>query len=136
MYFSMGESGRRHKWTVKVAAKQLTSCCSERMVYHEGRINFWKTELDASETKLRTEGIQLKHYEVTGGRRTEAQLDSSLSGRVGECQQRLKSNRDAYDHFAAYYAMFKLAGDSEFELNCDDVLYFNLEGADCQSSQD
>jgi hypothetical protein len=132
MYFRIGsESGKRERWTVKVGARMLLNCCDERMRYHLERVAFWEAEHAKAEERLRSEGIQLKHFDVTGGRRTEAQLDASLAKRVSECEQRLKSNRDSYNRFAAFKALFKVAGPDELlDLNADDILYFNLEGAD------
>lgn len=62
MYFSMGESGKRNSWRVKVHAKTLLECCRERIDCHTQRIAFWKTELQIAEEKLRSEGITLKHF--------------------------------------------------------------------------
>jgi hypothetical protein len=132
MYFRLtSETGKRERWTVKISGAKLSECCTERMGYHRERVAFWEKALATAEQSLRSDGIQLKHFEVTGGRRTEAQLDPSLAKRVAECEQRLKSNRDAVNRFAAYRALLAAGGpNAEYELNADDVLYFNLEGAD------
>ena len=130
MYFQIGESGKRGRWTVKVSASKLLQCCISRMNYHSERLVFWEKEREVAENVLRTDGTKLKHFPVTGGQRTEAQLDPSLSNRVQECQQRAKSNKDSFERFGAYKALFLIAGSEVLELNADDVLYFNLEGAD------
>jgi len=34
-YFSISnESGKRHRWTVKIKAAALADCCDERTLYH------------------------------------------------------------------------------------------------------
>jgi hypothetical protein len=130
VYFRITE-GRRDRWTVKVPAKRLAKCCDERMEYHAGRLKFWDAERRDAEEKLRAVGIQLRHFAVTGGQRMEAQLDAGLAKRVSECEQRLKTNQDALAKFRAFKALLTLAGDEPgVELTADDVLYFNLEGAD------
>lgn len=131
MYYSgLAESGKRNRWTVKVLASEVVKCCEERIGYHDTRANFWSDELRKSEEALRSGGIKLSHFPVTGGHRTEAQLDTSMANRVGECQKRLRSNQDSSRRFVAFRAMLKLLKDEPIELNADDVLYFNLNGAD------
>jgi hypothetical protein len=72
----------------------------------------------------------LTHFSVTGGQRTEAQLDAPLAKRVTECEVRLKEHRSALDRFRAFQSLLKLASQECVDLNADDVLFFNLEGAD------
>jgi hypothetical protein len=129
VYFTLTE-GRRHKWTVKVKASRLLGCCDERLSYHAERIEAWDGARKDAEDKLRADGIQLRHYSVTGGERMEAQLDASLAKRVSECEAKLRDHRDAENRFRAYRSFFVLSGDADIELTADDVLYFNLEGAD------
>lgn len=130
-YFRItSESGKREKWTVKVKASRLEACCIERMKYHKERMGFWSAERVKSDKALKEKGITIQQFEVTGGTRSEAKLDPSLVARLGECQAKEKSNSEAFAKFGAYKAMFKLLGDSEVELNADDVLYFNIEGSD------
>lgn len=130
-YFRItNESGKREKWTVKVKADRMKNCCIERMKYHKERMSFWAVERAKADKALKEKGITVMQYDVTGGTRSEAKLDPSLVARLGECQQREKSNSEAFAKFGAYKAMFILLGDSEVELNADDVLYFNVEGSD------
>ena len=130
MYFSIGESGRRNRWTIKLNAQRLLENCTERINYHQSRADWWGSERTIAEGRLRSEGIQLKHFETSGGQRTEAHLDPSLAGRVSECQSKEKFHNDAVNRFVAFKAFFSLAGDEFLELNTDDVLYFNIGDAD------
>lgn len=132
-YFHLTE-GKRHSWKVKVKASRLAQCCEERMSYHNARIAFWDKERKAAEEELRSKGLQLRHFAVTGGERMEAQLDTGLAKRVSECERRLNEHRSAIDKFRAYKAFFALSSE-EHDLTADDVLYFNLEGADNGSDE-
>ena len=132
MYFRiLNEMGKREKWTVKVPVEMLRSCCDERMRFHTNRLEFWTTEREQSESLLRSDGIKVKHFAVTGGQRTEAQLDPSMAARVAECEQRQKANKDSMNRFRAFKSMLSLMPQgTEMELNADDILYFNLNNAD------
>ena len=133
-YFQItNELGRRHKWTVKVTADKMVSCCIERMTHHRERLAFWGKERASSELELKEKGISLKHFAVTGGQRTSAQLDETMAQRVSECQSRQKEHIESFNRFGAFKAMFKLLGMAEIDLNADDVLYFNIESADVGS---
>lgn len=129
-YFTIGSAAKRHGWTVKVPAFALVTACDERLAYHKGRIEFWSKELARASETLKTEGIKIRTYEVSGGNRSEAVLDPTLSGRVSECEAALKSNKDSVNRFTAYRSLFTIAKDEMLDLAADDVLYFNLEGAD------
>ncbi len=129
MYFRMTE-GKRERWTITMPAIKMLGSCKKRVDYHNGRVAFWQEQLSMAESKLRKEGLQFTSYAVTGGERTEAKLDPGLAARVQECRQRLSSNQDSANRFAAFHAFFKLAGSKDLELSADDVLYFDLEGAD------
>jgi hypothetical protein len=133
-YFPMtSERGKRERWIVKVSAERLLACCEERIAYHNGRVAFWESQHADAEDKLRSGGIQLRHFDVSGGKRTEAQLDAGLAKRVGECEARMKENRQAVNRFVAFRALFLLTKGQEHELSVDDVLYFNIESADAGS---
>jgi len=95
------------------------------------RADFWQAEHDNAELRLQSEGITLQHFDVTGGRRSEAKLDASLVNRVSECEQKLKAHQEAILRFRAYKSLFDMIHPEELvELNVDDVLYFNVRGAD------
>jgi hypothetical protein len=134
-YFRItNETGKREKWLINAKAADLLKCCEERMKYHMERVKFWETQQVIAEKALKETGIKLTSHPVTGGNRTDVQLDPTMSNRVSECQNRLKENRQSVDRFRAYRAFFYQAGketpDKTFDLNADDVLYFNLAGAD------
>ncbi len=133
-YFHVG-GGERTDWKVKVSAGKLGQACNERILYHRGRASWWLKEWEAAEKELRASGISLRHQEVTGGTRTEARLDDSMAARIAECENKAKSHRKSVDTFRAYAAFFNLAGAMNFEVNADDVLYFNLEQADPEGEQ-
>lgn len=133
----LAEQGKRHRWTIKVYVPKLLECCKERMTYHQSRVAFWRKQHETAEGKLRSDGIKLAHFEVTGGQRTEAQLDAALAKRVGECENRLRYNQAALDKFHAFDAMLQQADKADqWELNADDVLYFNLGNADRQTEEE
>ena len=130
MYFKLTSDCKREKWTVKVVATALVTCCHERIAYHRKRGEFWANERENAERELRDNGISLKQFSVTGGTRTQATLDESMAERVTECQQKQREHADSFNRFVAYRAMFALLKGNELELTADDVLYFNIEGAD------
>ena len=132
MYFKFGQvDGRREKWSIEVSSMELLACCDERMSYHKGRVAFWEVEHAKSEKALRESGISLRSFAVTGHDRLEAKLDQGLANRVSECQMKVGIHKDACRRFAAFRSLIGSSpGSAVFELNVDDVLYFNLAQAD------
>lgn len=134
--------GQRDKWRIKVSASKLKEACEERGKYHQDRMEFWEKERDKADARLRKEGLTFEQHQVSGGVRTEAKLDPELQYRLGECVKRLEHNKGRLAEFQAFKAFFELSGASEFsvlfELGADDVLYFNLQGADpnCEGDVD
>ena len=152
MYISglINESGRRNKWTVRVSASVLAKCCMERMGHHIARLEWWAGERDKADLAVRA-SLTLQSLEHYGGSRLSAKLDSSMADRMSECQAKVASHQREVDRFRAFKAMFDLMVDSgshgdceapapgmgvptkydrEVDLNADDILYFNLNGAD------
>jgi hypothetical protein len=138
MYFQLtNESGKRNRWTVSVAVADLVKACEARMAYHRERLAFWTTANTEAEKELRTDGLTVKKFEVSGGSRIEAQVDPSLAKRVGECQSAKKRHQEAINRFGAFASFCALCGaDAKLDLNADDVLYFNLSGADVGGEED
>jgi hypothetical protein len=129
-YFHVSSEHRRDRWQVKVKAKVLRDASAERMDYHEGRAKWWAEQREKAEGQIRSGGITVRHHLTNSGNRAEAVVDPGLSGRLAECEQKIREHQDAVNRFRAYRAFFELSGEAEHELTADDVLYFALADSD------
>jgi len=133
-YFKLltSESGKREGWTIVVLAKELIANCNERITYHSGRVVFWEQEQRTATETLRDEGIKLRTFGVTNGERIEAEIDQKMGKRLSECQQQVKYHKTCINKFRAFRALCTIASrdDSQFVLNADDCLFFNIGEAD------
>ncbi len=129
----IGESGRRNKWTVKVAPAILVERCKERMAYHQDRLGTWKEARVKADSAVRARALKIE----TGGALDEDRVEPALARRLKECEQKVSYHQSEIERFLAFKAMCTLytkqsphAEPAMLDLNADDVLYFNLEEAD------
>jgi hypothetical protein len=97
-------------------------------VYHRRRIEFWEAEQTKAVEKARSAGVEVREYDVTGGKRADVILDPSVSTRLTECANKLYHHRKAADDFQIQAATYGTQAERTYELHPDDVIYFRLAG--------
>lgn len=116
----------RLNWTFQYGAEVLLEAAKAKQEYHEARLLFWETAKAAAEVELRASGISLRDYEVSGGKRIEAQIDRALENRFNEVTERATSHQFRMGEYERYIRAFTASGNKVFELTIDDMNYFGL----------
>jgi hypothetical protein len=106
--------------------------------YHEQRLAYWKAEYESAVAKAKAAesavakakaaGLQVREYDVTGGKRAEMVIDPALQGRIRESTNKVHSHRIAAEHLRVEASSYATQGDRQYELDGEDVVYFRLAG--------
>ena len=116
----------RHEWKFSFTGQDLYSAADEKAVYHETRLEFWTAEFVMAEEKVKSTGVDVREYPVTGGNRLELVIDPTLQARYEECHKKLQMHEMMADEFDRYARAFELNVDALFDLDADDIRYFGL----------
>lgn len=122
-------TANRNAWRFPFPVSVVRDATQERADHHIARCRWWKTELDAAEKKLRSEGLSFREQPVSGGNRLDAVIDPTLSGRVAECRAKIREHISAGDDYLAMLTGLARFGDDDtIELDADDIRHFGLAG--------
>ncbi len=113
----------------------MIDCCVRRQAYHQERLAYWKGEAKVTEDKIRSEGMKLEEFQVTGGTRFEAKINESLGRRLSEAKSKAASHDAFLEQFTVFLAEFRRQPDREMPLQLGDVIYFGLHGIDDEVQQ-
>lgn len=115
-------------------AKQIAAAAKLEAAYHLERAAWWNAEHEKAMTAARAAGVQVREYQVTGGKRAELMFDPSHADRLTEASNKRKWHQDAADLLeveAASYAT-QLEG-TVYALDHEDIQHFRLAGGPRES---
>lgn len=117
----------RFDWLFPFPVVEIRAACVEKVVYHKDRHAYWSSEAEEIELKLRTDGIDIRERQVTGGNRFDVVLDGELSERLGEARNKRDHHERLRDEYLAYYAgLYNMDGNQTLSLNYDDIAWFGM----------
>lgn len=117
---------QRQDWRFKYLGEDLRIAAIKRRDYHVERASWWSAESEVAEDALKNATVTFREEQVTGGKRVAAVIDPALQRRFDECQQKIQSHdarAEEYDRWVRGFAANPLA---EFQLDPDDIAYFEL----------
>lgn len=122
------ESGERGNWKFRYSGAELSQSLKARMKHHTERASYWHEEARTTEEKLRSDGIRLQEFGVTGGTRFEAKIDSSLGSRLSEAREASKIHDRFVEQYEAFEHQFEKEPERIYELALEDLRFFGIVG--------
>lgn len=119
---------KRNEHIFQFSGKQISAAAEAEGAYHTARVAWWKDEQEKALAKAKTAGVEVREYDVTGGKRAEIVLDPSVSARLSECVNKIQSHQRSADQFQIEAAAYGTQPARVYDLHPDDVLYFRLAG--------
>lgn len=119
---------KRSEHLFQFTGLQISAAASAECEYHRERIVFWEAEQTKAVEKAKSAGVEVREYDVTGGKRADVILDPSVSNRLTECANKLHSHRRAADEFQIEAACYGTQPERSYELHPDDVIHFRIAG--------
>jgi len=115
----------REDWTFPYTVEQVYKAANERLLHHQERLAYWEQEREDVRANIESGGISIKEFEVTGGKRLDAQIEPTLLKRLNEAQEKITKHQAqviSYDQWAI--ALSGRPGDDQLWLDHEDILYF------------
>jgi len=119
---------KRHEHQFQFTGKQISAAAWCEYTYHDGRLTYWKEAQELAIKKAKDAGVDIREYDVTGGKRVEMVIDPTLTTRLNECASKVQSHRAAADKFKIEAECYGTQEGRVYELHPDDVVYFRLAG--------
>ena len=119
---------KRNEHLFQFTGKQISEAAEAEYVYHSGRAAWWKEEQADAIEKAKAVGVEVREYDMTGGKNVQVVLDPTLNSRLTECANKIVSHRAAADRFQIEAATYGTQAERAYELHPDDVVYFRLAG--------
>jgi len=125
---------KRQEHTFQFTGKQISDAAARECDYHTERLNWWGHEQDKAIGAAKAAGVEVREYEVTGGKNVQIVLDPTLQGRLQECANKINTHRTAMDRFQIEAAAYGTQPERSYELHPDDIVYFRLAGGERTTS--
>lgn len=119
---------KRNEHTFQFNGTQVSEAAWAEYKYHMERRDHWKAEQEKAITRAKSAGIDVREYDVTGGKAVNIVVDPEVSSRLTTCANKINSHRAAADRFQVEAAAYATQAERTYELQPDDVLYFRLAG--------
>jgi len=120
----------RDKHTFQFTAAKISLAANAEYDYHSKRSMDWRVELDKAIDEAKAKGVDIRQYNVTGGKRAEIIIDPSVQIRINLATEKIESHQRKADRFKIEAAAYKTQGDQVYDLNPDDIVYFRLAGGE------
>lgn len=121
----------RDKWTFPYTADKLLEAATGKKAFHEGRLQWWTDKRKEVEDKIRSEGIEIDETLADQAgkfsnsyRGPQVQIRNDLVTDLDECVTKQKEHRSHIQHYDAWMQVLASQGQSTFNLNQDDWLFF------------
>jgi hypothetical protein len=119
---------RRNEHVFQFSGEQIAAAARAEHKYHRDRGQWWKSEQERAIAAAKEKGVEVREYDVTGGKSLQIVLDPSLDKRLSVCANKINSHWAAADRFKIEADCYVTQGSRTFELHPDDAVYFRLCG--------
>lgn len=124
----------RVSWKFSYTADKLLGAADTKKTWHEGRLKWWADKRDETETKIRSEGLEIDKSVAFGTeaylsnksthRGASIQINNDLLRDFSECQQKVAEHQGKIKDYDAWCQVLTSQGQATFDLNQDDWLFF------------
>lgn len=119
----------RNGWEFEYGIEELADAARVMAAYHTSRLDWWRQEADTTVSKIKEKGIEVREYEVTGGKDAQVVIDPELARRLSECKTKIGKHErkdEEYTSWAEVLATEQERGARTMTLDHEDVLFFGL----------
>ena len=119
---------KRHEHTFQFTGRQISEAADDERAYHMMRVDYWRAEQDNAIEKARASGVDVREYDVTGGKQVNVVVDPEIVSRLSTCANKINTHGQAADRFQIEADAYATQPDRAYECHPDDVVYFRLCG--------
>jgi hypothetical protein len=119
---------KRNEHTFQFTGDQIAKAAKAECDYHKERLVYWQQEQEKAIGEAKKAGVEIKEYDVTGGKQVNVVIDTSVQMRLSTCAAKIASHRQVADRLQIEAAAYATQPARAYELHPDDVVYFRLAG--------
>jgi hypothetical protein len=123
---------KRSEHTFQFDSKVIAEAANAEAEYHEGRAEFWQGEqAKAAETVKQTASVELKEFDVTGGKRIDVGVnygDMTAYRRLTEAYGKIQTHQQDAERYRSDAEVYGTQNGRVYELDTEDVHHFRLHG--------
>jgi hypothetical protein len=120
---------KRTEFKFRVHAGDLARSAERLYLHHQDQYDRYKALYDAAVENAEGTVARVVRYPVTGGDRIQLQIDPAVQTRLNHLQQKMTSHENDAKQMKPWVYSFKISDpDVVFELDPDDVLFFDIAG--------
>lgn len=120
---------KRNEWVFRYQISEVGDGAKAQALKHRAREKDWQAEYEKNVIEARAAGIDVREFEVTGGKRADVVIDPTVAKRLGESYQKRDEHRRAAEAFEGWAAVMAAQEAGHLDLHHDDVLFFGLGAA-------
>jgi hypothetical protein len=122
---------KRKEHVFRFTAKQIAEAATVESKYHSERAAWWNAEYEKAAAEAKAKGVEIRHYQVTGGVRPQVTIDASVSNRLEEAARKRTDHTRQADQFKVEAATYgSQPADLQYDLDGEDVMHFRLAGGE------
>lgn len=118
---------RRNDWRFVFTAEQLKAAAHNKKQNHLLRSSFWEDQYQIAINTAKEKGFEVREYDITGGKRADLVVDTTLQSRVTECYNKRNEHRKLAEEYSQWTGVFASQDPTLLlDLDATDILYFGL----------
>ena len=118
----------RDKWMFPYTADTLHAAATEKHKFHTGRLEWWNKKKEDVMNQIRAHGLEIDESVAIGysnsGRNASVSVRDDLLRDLNECVAKVNEHTSKVKDYDAWIQVLKSQGQSSFNLNQDDWLFF------------
>ncbi len=118
----------RDKWNFPYTADKLHDAAIAKHEFHTARLAWWTKKKEEVMTQIKAEGLEIDESVALGfsnsGRNTSVSVRNDLLRDLNECVAKVNEHTAKVKDYDAWIQVLKSQGQSSFDLNQDDWLFF------------
>jgi len=120
---------KRKDHTFRFTAKQITEAAAGEAKHHDARAAWWNGEFEKAAAEAKTKGVDVRHFQVSGGQRAQIVIDTTLQERINEAERKRSDHQQKAERYKVDAAAYASQPETQdYQLDSDDVMYFRLAG--------
>lgn len=123
----------RHDWKFNYKVSTvLEGGAQSKVVFHQGRLDFWLSKKAEVMTRIKESGIDIKeslagaeYSNIARGYEARVVIDATMQRDLNECTGKISEHGDKLSQYQSWaYVLANQPQDSMLELDHDDYLFF------------
>lgn len=119
---------KRNEHLFQFSGKDISEAATSEAKYHSERATHWNEVYEQAAIEAKTAGVTIKEYDVTGGKRADVIIDTSVGNRLSESVNKRTRHQEQANSFKIESAAYGTQLGRMYELDSSDVIHFRLAG--------